>query len=70
MSVTSREQDFADRHYMWFGGRKHFGFLTKMAQKYGVWACDRLVSEMKHDQEEPIPEDVRIKWFTKVIQKP
>ena len=64
MGVNTIEQDFADRHIKYFG-KQHFGFLTKVAKKYGVGRCDSLVSEMKHEKDLPV--EVRIRWFTKVI---
>ena len=68
MGVNNQEQDFADRHYKYFGGRQHFSFLTKMAQKHGVSKLDIIISEMKHEGGAlKIPIEARIRWFTKVL---
>ena len=74
MGVYSIESDFADRYYLYFGGRKHFGYLVKMAQKYGVPRCEQIISEMKNDltltgetADYKLPPESRIRWFHKVI---
>ena len=65
--VHNFEQDFADRHYKWFGGRKNFGYLVKMAKEYGVSRCEQIIGEMKREFGfDGKPVDSRIKWFHKV----
>ena len=67
MGVHDIFQDFADRHIKYFG-KQHFGFLTKVAKKYGGGRCDSLVSEMQHEgKSQKLPIEARVKWFTKVL---
>ena len=71
MGIYCYEQDFADRHYKWFGGRQHFAYLVKMAKKYGVMRCDQIIAEMKQELgwENDKPRIDRIKYFNAVLQK-
>lgn len=66
MPVHNQYQDFADRHYEWFGGRQHFGYLVRMANKYGVSRCDELISMIKHEVK--INSEDRIKYFNTCLQ--
>lgn len=74
MTVFSFESDFADRHYKWFGGRKHFGYLIKMAKMYGVQRCEEIISSMKNDTDKEgmtadykLPTSAKVKYFHKII---
>ncbi|MBI3685237.1 hypothetical protein HY250_02425 [Candidatus Azambacteria bacterium] len=68
MAVHNEFQDFADRHYQWLGGRKHFGYLVKMAKKFGVSRCDEIISMMKHEKE--LKKESRIKYFNACFRTP
>ncbi len=61
MPVHNQFQDFADRHYEWFGGREHFGYLVRMARKFGIARCDEFISMMKHETK--IANENRVKYF-------
>lgn len=70
MGVNNQEQDFADRYYKWFGGRKNFGYLTKCAKQFGVGRCESVIGEMKQDFGwDYKPQDARIKYFHTVLWK-
>lgn len=66
MPVSNPFQDFADRHYEYFGGRVHFGFLARAAKKFGVSRCDEVVSTMKQFQKN-LEREKRINYFTATI---
>ena len=63
-NINNIEQDFADRYIEYFGGRKHFGFLTRACKKYGLGRCEEIISAMK-DSKNKI--NNKIAYFNKVI---
>jgi len=66
--IHNQFQDFADRHYEYFGGRQHFSFLIKAAQKFSINRCDEIISTMKQFKKDLKTPD-RIKYFTSVLYK-
>ncbi len=68
MGVHNVYQDFADRHYKYFGGQKHFGFLVRVAKKFGISYCDQVIADMKQFGR-VIKKSGRIKYFTTVIYR-
>lgn len=68
MGIYNPYQDFADRHYKYFGDRKHFSFLVKTAKKFGISYCDQIIGTMRQ-LKKIIKKADRIKYFTTVIYK-